>query len=67
MLDEEMEMRDRRVSELRTREGIDKMTDEELRANLVTCDFRGEEVKAVVLDELLGRVREAGYEKGRDR
>ena len=66
----EMEARDKRRAEVVARNGIDKMTDEELKANLVTCDYRGKEAKGIILEELLGRecgkAFEAGCARGND-
>jgi hypothetical protein len=60
----EDEAKHRRKLEVIVREGIDKMTDEELRANLLTLDFKGPEVKDIVLNELLCRAITEAFEEG---
>lgn len=43
-------------------EEIEKLSDEELKKNLITCDYRGKEVKEFALNALLARE----FEKGRN-
>jgi len=46
----------KRKAFLITREGVDKMTADEMRIHLVTCDGRGKEVKAIILDMLIEKM-----------
>ena len=40
----------------------EKMTDEELKALLITCDNKGKDSKTIALDLLLGRSYHKGYQ-----
>lgn len=53
-----------RRAEMARREGVATMSEEEMRRNLVTCDFRGCEVKGMVLEELLRRERDKAWRAG---
>lgn len=45
---------------------ITALPEEELRKLLITADYKGKEVKAIALDELLERERERGWSDGYD-
>ena len=40
------------------------MSEQELKLNLITCDYRGKEFKEKVLQELLDRSFQQGYQEG---
>ena len=41
---------------------VKALTEEELKAHLLTCDYRGREFKTLVLDELLERKYDQAYD-----
>jgi methionine salvage enolase-phosphatase E1 len=43
---------------------LTKCSNEELRAHLITLDGKGKEFKQEVLEELMGREYQRGYEQG---
>lgn len=64
---DEEDARAKRRAFVIVREGIDAMTEDEMRRNLVTCDFRGAEVKAIILDKLIEKACVAAVEAERER
>ena len=55
-----------RIAAIIEREGINKMSEDDMRKILITCDGKGERVKAIVLDTMLGTVADRSYSQGRE-